>query len=252
MEYLRTGHAMLLHLCKHGYGCYGERIDGVEAGWSASNGVHGVDFLLCKLGAGYIASFRCVENNDALLSCNWTLCPCPYFRDGQAHVAASVTDVYAAIRDEATDLMAEHVRSGRRVIFCGYSLGAAVAAVAAVDHVDFFSPHPHLITYGSPCIGDRRFAQAVASSCSMAEDVRLPDDPVVYFPSDKQYCRFGLTRRLGGHIPSLALNLRMRLLSLFAILAGRSASWPGETVMAADARCGIHDIREYISAVSGR
>ena len=55
--------------------------------------------------------------------------------------------------------------AGKPVIFCGHSLGAAAATIAALDWCHAGLTVERLVTFGSPRVGDAKFAAAV-DACS--------------------------------------------------------------------------------------
>ena len=71
------------------------------------------------------------------------------------HVHAGFADAVHAIQPELTGLL-DRVAPGRTVWFCGHSLGAALATLAA----DLYGSTHGVCTFGSPRVGDRAFANA--------------------------------------------------------------------------------------------
>ncbi len=69
-----------------------------------------------------------------------------------AKVHAGFLAAYRAIEDELAQWLG--AAAGGGVVFTGHSLGAAVATIAAASH-----PGSLLVSFGSPRVGDRGFAQ---------------------------------------------------------------------------------------------
>lgn len=68
---------------------------------------------------------------------------------------------YEEIKDELQKTLAEAVADGRPLWFCGHSLGAALATIAAYKHRD--QVHG-LYTFGSPRVGNGAFVEAFSES----------------------------------------------------------------------------------------
>jgi triacylglycerol lipase len=78
-----------------------------------------------------------------------------HHRFGRVHRGFSIA--YASVRKQIRKLL-KPVPRLRPVIFTGHSLGAAISTIASADYLDEFV-HTHLITFGSPRVGDRKFAE---------------------------------------------------------------------------------------------
>ncbi|WP_138495855.1 lipase family protein [Paenibacillus pinistramenti] len=96
------------------------------------------------------------------------------------------TSIYASARDELLAALAR-LPSGKPLFITGHSLGAALAALGALDiAVNSAFKHPFLYTYGSPRVGDPSFAKVfgkyVQSSWRFANsfDVVTLAPPTVY------------------------------------------------------------------------
>jgi pimeloyl-ACP methyl ester carboxylesterase len=76
-------------------------------------------------------------------------------------------DAFEAVWPKLEDAVAA-VSGGRKIWFCGHSLGAAMATLAAYRHPDARG----ICTFGSPRVGDAAFAAAFAS--------KLPDASLRY------------------------------------------------------------------------
>jgi hypothetical protein len=176
-------HSMLLHVCRHGYGAYGERVLGMDDCLSLSDGASGVDFVLFKGQYGHVASFRMVETFTTLLELDWTPVH-PEFFPGDCLVPAGILDIYLGLRDEVFDLLAEQVHEGRSVAVCGYSVGAALAAVASLDIAYSFGYNVRYLGYGSPVAGNTMFYRDLREKCLMVSNFFVADDPVRFFPFD--------------------------------------------------------------------
>ena len=75
-------------------------------------------------------------------------------RDGRSggHVHAGFASAYEPVRNTIGEVLDQHRGD---FLITGHSLGAGLATLAAADHA---SRNPELITFGSPRVGDRAFA----------------------------------------------------------------------------------------------
>lgn len=78
-------------------------------------------------------------------------------KHGRTHRGFSIA--YAAIRNQLRRILND-VPISVPVMFTGHSLGAAIATLAAADYAETFR-HTRLITFGSPRVGNRSFAEYV-------------------------------------------------------------------------------------------
>jgi len=78
----------------------------------------------------------------------------PWSGDGLVHAGFALA--YAGLRDEVAAWV-KQIRAGRRLLFCGHSLGAALATLAASE----LQPEL-LVTVASPRVGNRRFLDTLA------------------------------------------------------------------------------------------
>jgi pimeloyl-ACP methyl ester carboxylesterase len=77
-----------------------------------------------------------------------------------------------AVRPRILAALAPHLAAGRKITYVGHSLGGALATVLAL-HTRIMHPQSRvsLVTYGSPRVGDRRFARLFDEQVS--ESIRI-------------------------------------------------------------------------------
>lgn len=194
----RDMHAILLPMCRHGYGSHDERLVGIEKCVSISDSRTGLDFALFHSRTGYIASFRLVESSTtSIIDLDWSkkdfltaVSPC--------QVGSGILDIYLNLREEIIDVVSAEVRFGRSLVCCGYSTGGAIASIACVDGGVFANYSPRLVLYGAPFPGDKNFSATLRERCLAVSDFLVADDPVRYFPTDAPSCRFSAPVSLIG------------------------------------------------------
>jgi len=72
------------------------------------------------------------------------------------------TDIYSSARDEIISALTQ-LSPDKTLYITGHSLGAALATLCAIDvAVNTAYSSPHLLTFGSPRVGDPAFAKAFA------------------------------------------------------------------------------------------
>ena len=93
------------------------------------------------------------------------------------------TDAFNSIADRVTDAVAGHVNSGgvHRLVFCGHSMGGALATMAALFVAcKFPALRPHLVcvSIGAPQVGDGNFVAHFNDLVPSSIRVVNPMDPV--------------------------------------------------------------------------
>lgn len=105
--------------------------------------------------------------------------PAGFFRDPPRHaprVHAGFLRAYLSVRERVQAVAAERAAAGQRVVFCGHSLGGALATLAALDFAGGRAHEAACVTFGSPQVGDALLAAAF--------DAAVPDSTRVVNPYD--------------------------------------------------------------------
>ena len=79
------------------------------------------------------------------------------------------------------------------VVFCGHSLGAALATIASVYYADYFQPKKRIecITLGCPRVGNRAFSQHFDSVVDSSWRIHNEQDPVTMIPISFRFEHIG-------------------------------------------------------------
>lgn len=119
----------------------------------------GTDCYIASQKEFAIAAFRGTqpdEWNDVLADANMVLVP---WHTGMVHLGFK--KAFDAIRPKLDDAL-QRLATGRTLWFCGHSLGAALATLAA----DHYAATRAVCTFGSPRVGDPAFARAFSTKFS--------------------------------------------------------------------------------------
>lgn len=142
------------HVARQSLATIGFQLETWLGGWAEARGTNG--FVATSADGGLtIVAFRGTEMGklDDLIS-DVNVLPAEW-GDGAARVHAGFLRALSPVREAVRAALA-----GRgQVVFTGHSLGAALATLAAADHR---GRQPALITFGSPRVGDRRFARLLS------------------------------------------------------------------------------------------
>ena len=102
-----------------------------------------------------------------------------------AMVHAGFLAAYASIREKVWDLVSDFIlrtAASGRVVICGHSLGGAVATIAAMDLMCKLEPaqkpKTHVVSFGSPHVGDASFARLFNSRVPHSDRVVTVYDPI--------------------------------------------------------------------------
>lgn len=113
------------------------------------------------------------------------LCGSPKKEEENAMVHAGFLAAYASIREKVWDLVSDFIlrtAASGRVIICGHSLGGAVATIASMDLMCKLEPaqkpKTHVVSFGSPHVGDASFARLFNSRIPHSDRVVTVYDPV--------------------------------------------------------------------------
>jgi len=113
------------------------------------------------------------------------LCDSTEKEEKNAMVHAGFLAAYASIRDKVWDLVSDFIlrtAASGRIVICGHSLGGAVATIAAMDLMCKLEPaqkpKTHIVSFGSPHVGDASFARLFNSRVPHSDRVVTVYDPI--------------------------------------------------------------------------
>lgn len=113
------------------------------------------------------------------------LCDPPKIEEKNAMVHAGFLAAYTSIRDKVWDLVSDFIlrtAASGRIVICGHSLGGAVATIAAMDLMCKLEPaqkpKTHVVSFGSPHVGDASFARLFNSRVPHSDRVVTVYDPI--------------------------------------------------------------------------
>ena len=121
---------------------------------------------------------------------------------------------YMSIRNEVHNIVRQD-KTSTRFIFCGHSLGGALARIAAVDVQYNFHRHIHVYTAGSPNVGNDEFEKSFEGRIEHSHYYTTKGDPVPTMPPQwtgyKRYIRTSLPRIYRvrfwlNHLPSVYIK----------------------------------------------
>lgn len=113
----------------------------------------------------------------------------PLYQDSKLHQGffKAFTEIEKPCINDVKKVIASHCDRNNplKLIFCGHSLGGALAQICAslfLKIVELVGVQGYLITFGSPRVGDKAFAEKMMSSKLNIFRVRNFNDPVTYVP----------------------------------------------------------------------
>jgi pimeloyl-ACP methyl ester carboxylesterase len=179
----------------------------------------GTDGFIATNEAGLaVLAFRGTEANkpEDLLADGFAL-PGPWVKSGQ--VDQGFARSYKAVREDINEVLTQHHGT---LLVTGHSLGAALATLAAAEHV---ARTPTLITFGSPRVGDEAFASLLDGLKEQRKIHRFVDccDLVTRVPPEqfhqseiKELLMELVPDSVAGSVPVVATGLALAL-RLFGI-----------------------------------
>ena len=107
---------------------------------------------------------------------------CDYLQNTSIHSGflEQYTAVREHVRNEITSLMNESIK---RVVFCGHSLGAALATIAALDYKLQEATEVICVTFASPRVGNKSFSKLFNKNIDMSHRIVFHRDPVTFLPT---------------------------------------------------------------------
>lgn len=111
-------------------------------------------------------------------------------------------EAYLVVREMVLEITRLHMNEFKRIIFTGHSLGGAIATLAAVDFVYHNRDQQekvNCVTFGSPRVGNRVFAQGFYRLVKRRIRVTHGDDPVAWYPRPWLSWRNGGYHHVGLH-----------------------------------------------------
>jgi len=118
---------------------------------------------------------------------------------GSAFVHRGFFRKYRSLRAQMLEIVAQ--RKPTQLLLTGHSMGGAIACLAALDlHYQFEDIELHVVTFGSPRVGNRAFQDQLASACTSIHQLRDPRDLVPFYP----FSLFGFTH--GPHDQPITIH----------------------------------------------
>lgn len=118
---------------------------------------------------------------------------------------------YMSLRNEVHNIVRQD-HTSTKFIFCGHSLGGALARIAAVDIQYNFHKYIHVYTAGSPNVGNAEFEKSFKGRIEHSHYYVTKGDPVPVVPPQwtgyKRYVRTSLSKQYKwrfwlNHLPSI-------------------------------------------------
>jgi hypothetical protein len=153
-----------------------DRSAGASSSSSPSSSHH--ELTLTDVAASHIIAFRTTMSlSDVMHDLDLRMTP---FLPGM-RVHRGIFRKYLALRGALHVLVRTH--APQNLLLTGHSLGGALACMAAVDlRAHFDGVELHVVTFGSPRVGDEGFARALLQSCSTYVRVQDPRDIIPTVP----------------------------------------------------------------------
>ena len=109
---------------------------------------------------------------------------CDYLKNTLIH--SGFLEQYNSIRESIIDEIDEVIDNEniKRIIFCGHSLGAALATIAALDYkLQNSTQNVKCVTFASPRVGNKSFSKLFNKTIKTSYRIVYHRDPVTFLPT---------------------------------------------------------------------
>jgi hypothetical protein len=143
------------------------------------------DMMMCDHESGYsVITFRGTSSTaDVLtdLKCSRVELPIPISKNlKQPLVHSGFFDQFFSIKERIDEFLS--TRENRPIIFCGHSLGGGIATIASLYYTYKYK-NVSCVTFGSPRVGDKRFAMYFNRRVNTSVRFVNRNDPIPCIPS---------------------------------------------------------------------